>query len=82
LEEDYSSIAHMMKASVNNDGISFFDSERLLYLLGDRNEESFDSRLYKVLKTLPPEIRILLLKPYLLRASLPINRTNLLITCR
>lgn len=54
MEKDYSSVAHMMKASVDNDGINFSDNdrERLLYLLGDGSEESFDIRLGKVLKNL------------------------------
>lgn len=57
MEKDYSSIAHIMKASVGNEGISFSDNdrERLLYLLGDRDQESFDIRLGKVLKSLSPE---------------------------
>ena len=51
--------AHMMKASVGNDGISFSDNnrERLLYLLGDREEESFNIRFGKVLNTLQPDER-------------------------
>ncbi len=57
MEKDYSASAHMMKASVGGDGIAFSDDDRdrLLYLLGDRNEESFDIRLGKVLKALAPE---------------------------
>jgi len=51
MEKDYSSVAHIMKASVGNEGISFSDGdrERILYLLGDRDQESFDIRLGKVL---------------------------------
>lgn len=50
LEKDYSSLAHMMKASVGNEGIIISDNdrERLLYLLGDRQEESFISRKFGV----------------------------------
>ena len=57
MEQDCLTRAHMMKASVGNEGISFSDNdrERLLYLLGDREEESFDIRFAKVLKTLSPE---------------------------
>lgn len=57
MEKDYSSVAHMMKASVGNDGVSFSDDDRekLLYLLENGNEESFDMRLGKVLKSLSSE---------------------------
>ncbi len=57
MEQNCLTSAHMMKAAAGNDGISFSDNdrERIVYLLGDREEKSFNFRLGKVFKTLPFE---------------------------